>query len=104
MDTQGLVITTHAHEQFVTRYNLVNGHIPRDSTKSLNKLLRQAKRDRINAFAAINRLKRHGQEAEYYSTKCGWRFVTVQNEEGKRVLVTVERISRLQNITQKEDI
>lgn len=63
----------------------------------LKQLLTAAKPEPLNVFKRMERIKRYS-ETEYYTTQCGWRFVVaIEGEEETRILVTAERICRLQN-------
>lgn len=98
MKIKGITITHHAIEQF--RKRLIRAFPDdqcKDPEKLFQKLFLKAEKKSINLNSYMNRLERHGKDAEYYITKCGWRFVVVTNEDGEKSLVTVERVNRSQN-------
>lgn len=90
MNIKGLVITKHAKERFLERLDLESK--PGNPFGFLEKLLIQAKAEiGGNVFKRIEREMKHKDDTEYYRTKCGWRFIVVLLDDGKRKLVTVER-------------
>ena len=96
MGTGKLILTNHARERFHERFHAVYPNFRGDAEKKLRKLLAAAKPERIDALKRLERLERHG-DTEYYTTQCGWRFVVAVEEDGTRLLVTAERVCRLQN-------
>jgi hypothetical protein len=90
MNIKGLIITTHALNQFKNRSEAL-GHKLEKPLGRLTHLLTTAKHDNISLYSFLNRKKRHNNEdADYYQAD-GWRFVVVTDRTGLRKLVTVER-------------
>lgn len=99
MDLKGLIITDHAIEQFVKRWEKIYRCRP-DMPGALDKVLRAAIRDKkMNLTSYVNRIHRHAEETDFYATKDGWRLIVALQDDGRRALVTVERISKRQNRT-----
>jgi len=97
MNLHNLIITNHAREQFLARWIGVYGLAPKNPDVILRKLLQQARPDKMNIMAYLKRVKSHAEPTEYYGTGKEWRFVVCEGQDGKRTVVTVERICREQN-------
>jgi hypothetical protein len=100
MNTSNLIITDHARARFMERMDTAYPDGVRNPEMLFKKLLEKSIRDNRFGMAKISRLIKHansGKDTSYYVTKCGWRFVVTDLEEGKRLLVTVERINPAQN-------
>lgn len=102
MGTGKLIITNHARERFHERFHAVYPDFGGDTARKLMALLAAAKPEKIDALKRLARLKRH-KDTEYYTTACGWRFVVAIGENEERLLVTSERICRLQNRNKKKE-
>ena len=89
MNMKGLIITLHARKQFLTRLKVAYPQGVRKPDALLQRLLQQAKPAHINLTSFINRKTRNGEDADYYAADM-WRFVVIQNNEGKRILTTCE--------------
>ena len=96
MGTGKLILTNHARERFHERFHAVYPNFKGDTTRKLMALLAAAKPERIDALKRLARLRRH-KDTEYYTTDCGWRFVVAIGENEESILVTAERVCRLQN-------
>jgi|GEM_PF-3032365 len=99
MIVKGLKVTKHAYWRFCNRIKKAHPEFNNqtDAMPVLLRLMTTAERCQIAYTSYINRSGRHQGDAEYYMTKCGWRFVVVTDDEGNRSLVTCERLSKRQN-------
>lgn len=89
MNISNLIITKHARAQFAKRSTVAYPCGVRDVEATMTKLLKQAKKAFINVHSYVNRRARHKQEADYWFADV-WRFVTIQIEGGKQLLLTCE--------------
>ena len=96
MRLKNLTITAHARTKFLERLPWAYPDGVNDPDAILHKLLMKAEREIGCLGHRLYRMRIHTDKTEYYVSKCGWRFIVV-NEDEVRTLVTVERINKLQN-------
>ena len=99
MNINNLTITHHAKDRFMDRLTKSHHDMVKNPERLFLKLLKQSYPiNGINPGSLLNRLNRHDNiPVLYFRTKCGWRFVISEDEEGNRTLLTVERMARYQN-------